>query len=247
MRTVFILGPAGSGKTTLTYKFGKYLEDQGFSVGYVNLDAAVENTFYKPDFDIRTYLTVTKLMNELNIGPNTALIKSVELMYEYREEISKFIKNAELLYDYVLVDTPGQLELVLFHKCCIEIMKLFKGRSSGIFLIPADLLEDIRDLAFLRFLALATRCRLDIPLVIVISKADLIKQDFKFEFTEEEFEKLISHGHGIEVDLVRDLYDMIKKLEKYQRIIKVSSITGEGFDDLHTILYEIFCTCGDLS
>lgn len=244
MVNIFILGPAGSGKTTLTEKFGKYLEEQGFSVGYINLDAAVEKLPYHPNFDIRNYYTVDDVMRKFNIGPNTALIRSVELLLSYRDEIKKIV--SELLFDkdYIIIDTPGQLELVVFHSCGIEILKIFEGKSCTVFLIPADLLRSIRDFAFLKLLALAIKYRINMPIVTVISKADMLSCEAFQEVLSRKEDLLIE---GVQADLTLELWNIIDKLEKKQRIIRVSSLTGEGLEDLHTIIHEVFCTCGDLT
>ncbi len=246
-KTVFIVGPAGSGKTTLTDVLGRYLEKQGFSTCYVNLDSAVEEVPYNPDFDIRQYYTVFKLMKEEKIGPNMALIRSVELLLKYEEQIRNFVEYASNNYDYILVDTPGQLELTIFHEASITIMKLFaeRSRSCVVFLIPADMIKTIRDVAFLKLMALAIRYRIDVPVVTTISKIDLnprVEEIVTRDLDSSELSLM-----GTEQDLVHELWSIIRKIEKRQRIVKVCSITGEGLDELHTLIYEVFCACGDLS
>jgi molybdopterin-guanine dinucleotide biosynthesis protein len=51
MITAFV-GTAGSGKTTLTGAFGRHLEENGYSVAYVNLDTGVKTLPYSPDMDL---------------------------------------------------------------------------------------------------------------------------------------------------------------------------------------------------
>ena len=247
VKTVFIIGPAGSGKTTLTSTLGRYLEEQNFKVCYVNLDAAVEDIPYEPDFDIRTYYTVSKIMKEEKIGPNLALIRSVELLLKYENDIKNLIEYVKEDYDYILVDTPGQLELTIFHEACIKIMKLFseRTRSCIVFLIPADIVRSVRDIAFLKLMALAIRYRIDVPVITAISKIGL-NPNVENILNESIDVKDIELA-GTERDLVYELWNTIKKIEKKQRIVKICSITGEGLEDLHTLIYEVFCTCGDLT
>ncbi|WP_243678419.1 ATP/GTP-binding protein [Vulcanisaeta distributa] len=49
MFTVFIVGTAGSGKTTLVSTFAEWLENNQYDVAIVNLDPAVE---YVPTYQI---------------------------------------------------------------------------------------------------------------------------------------------------------------------------------------------------
>ena len=252
MTTIFVIGPAGSGKTTLVKEFGSYLDEQAFRVAYINLDCAVDYLPYTPHFDIRSYFTIHDIMKKFNLGPNGALVKSMELLLQLIDEVKQKIEEFEQEYDYVLVDTPGQLELVLFHEAMIKIIESFRGRSLTIFLIPADILRNVRDVVFLNLLALACRVRLNIPIVVTISKSDLLKSEVESILSSglgsikvtDEYESIIS---GIERDLTLELISAIQKFEKRQRLIKISSVTREGFDDLHTIIHEVFCTCGELS
>ena len=246
---MFILGPAGSGKTALTSAFGQYLEKQGFQPAYINLDAAVEDLPYTPDFDIRTYYTVSDIMRKYKVGPNLALIKSVEMLTQYEDHIRRFIEYASTSYDYIIVDTPGQLELTIFHDACIRIMRLFTGRSCAVFLMPADIIRSLRDAVFLRLMALAIRYRVDMPVITVLSKYDLNPEAEKYvqlDLPPEEIAKMLEHEHG-QIDLVAQLLDIVRKLEKRQRLIRLSVMTGEGLEDLSTMVYEVFCTCGDLT
>ncbi len=225
MNVIFI-GPAGSGKTTLVWKFGDYLERQGYEVRRVNLDCAVENLPYEASFDIRKYFTLSDVMKKFKLGPNGALMKSVELIFEYGREIAKNISGS----DFALVDTPGQLELVLFHRK--KITELFREKGVCVFLMPADLIETPKDYYFLRLLDIAVRYRVDMPCVYAVSKADLMKKKIFLEKLEDDFSLAI--------------YQALEKLEHSQRLVKVC-MRGNGFDELFSLIYESFCACGDLS
>lgn len=240
---VVVFGPAGSGKTTLVGEFGRYLSEQEFSVAYVNLDCAVESLPYRPNFDVRNYFTLVDVMRRFGLGPNGALVKSMELLLDLVGEVSSKLEKLGLLYDYVFVDTPGQLELTLFHDAVVKLVESFARRGLALFLTPADMLKRPRDLVFLNLMALAVRVRFEIPLVTVLTKADLLDREFV-----ERLRAGVAQGlGGLEEDLVAELASIVDRLEKKQRLIKVSAITREGFDDLQTILHEVFCTCGELT
>lgn len=224
MNLLFV-GPAGSGKTTLVHKFGDYLKAQGYEVSRINLDCAVENLPYIADFDIRNYFTLSDVMKKFKQGPNGALMKSVELIFRYRRRIEE-----QLNKEFVLVDTPGQLELMIFHRK--KISEIFKKRGVVIFLIPSDLIRTSKDFYFLKLMNIAVKYRVDMPCVYVISKADLLKKRFLLRKFKDDFSYAV--------------YEMLKKIGEEQRLVKVSA-DGSGFDELFSLIYEVFCTCGDLS
>jgi hypothetical protein len=221
-------GPAASGKTTLVAKFGEFLEKNGYKISRMNLDCAVETLPYKANFDIRNYFTLSHIMKKYGLGPNGALIKSVELLWRKRKVIKSFLEHEKS--DFTLIDTPGQLELLIFHEK--PVSKLFKKRSVCVFLMPADLIRTAKDYYFLRFLNVAVNYRLDMPCVYVISKCDLIK-NFKFGRCRDEFSKKVS--------------EILEYLESAQRLVFVSSKTKKGFSELLDLVYETFCICGDLT
>ena len=96
------VGTAGSGKTTITSTFGKYLEEKGYNVGYVNLDTGVKKLPYKPNIDVRETVTVEDIMKE-GYGPNGAIVESYDrlMSHLYLTEIISLEKDNY----YVLIGT----------------------------------------------------------------------------------------------------------------------------------------------
>ena len=54
MKTIFMVGTAGSGKSLLTSRIFDYYTRNGAFVGMLNLDPAVENLPYTCDVDYET-------------------------------------------------------------------------------------------------------------------------------------------------------------------------------------------------
>jgi len=244
---LYFLGPAGSGKTSLVHSFGSYLEGEGYSVGYVNLDSAVDSIPYEPNFDVRSMFTLDQIMREYGLGPNGALVKSLELMLERLEDIRKQVHKLELEKDFVLVDTPGQLEPVIFHSSGPQLLRKMADSRIGVFLIPSDLLKTPRDFVFLELVTLGVKYRLDIPMVRVFSKCDVMPvRPNTRELVEADLSNFLELG--VEGELA---YKILQVVREYgvlrQRPIFVSSITREGLEDLLTVVHEVMCTCGDLT
>lgn len=246
MAVLLLLGPAGSGKTTLARSLGEYLEDEGYSVAYVNLDSAVEVLPYRPDFDIRSMFTLEQIMKEYGLGPNGALVKSVELMLERLEDLRRHVHKLELSNDFVLVDTPGQLEPVIFHSSGPQLLRELARSQIVVFLLPSDLLRSPRDAVFLNLITLGVKYRLGIPMVRVFSKSDVLTAGFNVEDLMEP-----NLSNFLELGLEGEFaYKMLQIIREYgvlrQRPIFISSVTKEGLDDLLTAVHEVLCTCGDL-
>ncbi|RJS87955.1 hypothetical protein CW704_01215 [Candidatus Bathyarchaeota archaeon] len=139
---VMILGPAGCGKSLLTEKFGAYLEREGYSVKYVNLDPGCLSVSYKCSFDVRERITVERIMKRERLGPNGAVIRAMEKLENI--EIPNYDE------DFVPIDTPGRLEIFSFHRCGPKIINQLKD-PVGIFILDASIgVKDLPQRIFIR-------------------------------------------------------------------------------------------------
>ncbi|MEM2027439.1 MAG: ATP/GTP-binding protein [Candidatus Bathyarchaeia archaeon] len=237
---VFVLGPAGSGKSLFVKNFSAYLASEGYKVRAVNLDPGVLDPGYRPDFDIRSMFTVESIMREMNLGPNGAILESMERLTKIR--VPKF-RDA----DYVLFDTPGQLEPFLFRETGRIIVSGFEDRCC---LFLGDLSALKTNLIGFYLYALTVYYTLETETVAVLNKMDLLN--------EEEIEKIKSMLRDPNNLLARkpanlreemDM-EMLKSLRVFfppKRVPLISAKTGMGFEEILTILHEIKCACGDLT
>jgi len=244
---ILILGPAGSGKTSLVKAFADWIKkNQKLKIACVNLDPGAELLPYSASFDIRKFFTVKSIMKEEKLGPNGALVRAMELMMKEKNKIEKELKKIKA--DLKLIDSPGQLELFVFHRAS-EIVKIFEPPIVGIFLIPAELANPI-GIAVTQFLSLATQLRLEIPCVNVFSKVDLVENHeelSKLILKPEKLKKEIERTPlGVEKDLAVGAAKLTSKIVRVSRIVKTSAKTKEGLEELYDVVHELLCACGEI-
>ncbi len=80
-------------------------------VSFINLDPGVEELPYTPQIDVREYVNVRDVMRRYGLGPNGALIKSIDMLLQYKDLIKEKIGKMDA--DYIMVDTV--LALRYFH------------------------------------------------------------------------------------------------------------------------------------
>ncbi len=232
---LIILGPAGSGKTVLTASFGSWLKKNRVSSASINLDPGADALPYKAAWDIRKRFTVREIMKKEKLGPNGAMMKSMDLLLKQRKLIANEINSIDS--EIRLIDCPGQLEIFVFHDA-IRILESLKKPTIALFLIPAELAKG-RDLIVSEFLSLSVRLRIGIPFVNVISKADRLRKT-------ESKSLLQDMAHlGMEKDLAIELDRISRKLAKQKSTIKVSALRNKGFDELYSATKEALCECGE--
>jgi len=248
---VVFLGPAGSGKTTLTATFGEWLEkEMDYKVSFVNLDPGCEYLPYSPDFDIRSIITTRDIMIREKMGPNSAMVRAMELMKKRIEDIVASI--VKLPGDICLIDTPGQMEVFIFHAAGPKIVKELEniGRTVNVFLLDATLTSKVSSLVVAELMSIAVQLLMEIPTVTVLSKIDKVdREDIDRLILDIEYLKdsLRKEGGGVIKDLSLEISEVIEVLRGSLRIVKVSATKGIGFDQLYDLIHETFCTCGDLT
>jgi len=250
-QAIFVLGPAGSGKTSLVGGFGRWVaEEFNLSVSFVNLDPAVEHLPYTPDFDVRDFISVKDIMVKEGLGPNGAILRSMDMLAEMSEVIVKALKK--LRSDIMFVDTPGQSELFVFRDSGPKLIKAFKRFSIPIalFLNESTLTHKVKEATITYLMSLIVRLRLDIPVLPIVSKSDLLSDTSTHTFPDELSTlslKLRSEGEDLLSEFMNDLLTVVKHYAIPTRLVKVSVVTREGFEDLYALIHEVFCACGDLT
>jgi len=241
---IVILGTAGSGKTTLTGSLQEWLEDYGFDVATINLDPAAEYLPYKPDIDVRDYVNAREIMLKYKLGPNGALIVSADLIATRLDEILDEV-NA-LRSNYIIIDTPGQLEVFAFRESGPVVLNTIVGSSKTVtlFLIDSIFSKSPSGLLSALLLSASIHVRLGKPQVNVLTKSDLI--------SDEDLDKIINYMENPEefaYNLISDkttriLWDLgdleaiLPRLTMY-KMIPVSSINRDGFDNLYAMIQRI--------
>lgn len=175
-----VCGPAGSGKSTYCKAIQEHCAASNRKIHIANLDPAAENFDYELSFDIRDLITVDDVMDELGLGPNGALMYSMEYLLEnmewLEEELDRFLED-----DYLLLDCPGQVELYTHQpvmKKVIERLNMWGYQHiAGVFVLDATFVCDAPKFISGIFLSLSAMVSLELPHVNVLSKCDLVDKE----------------------------------------------------------------------
>jgi GTPase SAR1 family protein len=248
---VMFLGPAGSGKSTLVYAYSKWLSEEfGLRVYKVNLDTAAEYIPYQPDFDIRMYIDAHRIAKELGLGPNGALVKSMEMLSENVDIVTKAIDNADA--DFILIDTPGQMEVFIFRDVALKLSQgLGKyGREFvAVFVLDGEVVKRYEDYAFVAIMCVALQARLGVDVVPVINKIDVAENLSLVGDVVSDVEGVVEklRNKGTYGEMLANIVNTIWLYAKATRVPRVSAKNMLGLEELHRVVHELTCSCGDLT
>ncbi|MEM2921007.1 MAG: ATP/GTP-binding protein, partial [Candidatus Bathyarchaeia archaeon] len=180
-----------------------------------------------------------------SLGPNGAIIMAADLIATEIETIGEAIE--EFRSDYVLIDTPGQMELFAFRVSGLYIVdELTSNPKAMIYLFDATFSANPVNYVSNMFLATAIHTRFLLPQIYVLSKIDLIDPKavknilnwgLHLSSLEEALEAEVSDTKRL---MGRDVARLISRLGLSFPLIPISSTRMEGFINLHTALTRIF-------
>ena len=240
MKSIFIVGTAGSGKSLLTSKIHEYYTRNGAFSAILNLDPGVESLPYSCDIDVRDYVDIVSIMKQYDLGPNGALIMTNDLIASKIDSIQDEID--EVNPDYLLIDTPGQIELFAYRASGqFLVQNLRIDEKMSIFLFDGALITSPINFVSIALLATSIKLRLGLPAINVLTKTDLIgkklKDILKWSTNLPALENAISQeADGETYTLTTNILRGLNLGGFAQGLIPISNVTGEGMVNLQTAL-----------
>ena len=242
---IYFVGTAGCGKSTMTAAFYEWLQTQGYDAVLVNLDPGADTLPYEADVDIRDWVKLSDIMKEYNLGPNGAQIAAADMLAINTSKISEVLEKFET--DFVLFDTPGQLELFAFRDSSRKIIEAFVPEASMIcFLIDPMLARNPNGFVTSMVLSAITNFRLEVPIFNMVSKADILTEEEIEDITqwsdnnEALFNALRDETSGSQNQMSMEILRALETVGAGGGIGFASSETMSGMEDVYNVAQEVF-------
>ena len=240
MKVIFVTGTAGAGKSLLTSKLKEYYAKNATFPITLNLDPGVASLPYSPDIDVRDYIDLNSLMEQYELGSNGSLIMANDLIATKIDDIQK--EADTITPDYLIVDTPGQIELFAYRQSGPFFVNEFIAEEKmNLFLFDGTMVSTPNNFVSLTLLSTSIRLRLGLPTVNVITKTDLIQEKLEkvlsWSGTDSQLEAdLAGEVNGDTFSLVSDMLTSLNRHDFQQDLIPVSNATGDGMVNLQSAL-----------
>lgn len=267
---VIVVGMAGSGKSTLMAQLQRSLEDHGSNVattdttrtatdvkdemeqlsttttrkGYcLNLDPATLTVPFGASIDIRDTIDYKQVMKQHNLGPNGAIMTSLNLFATKFDQVLAILeKRANEDYDYILVDTPGQIEAFTWSASGTIMSESLASAFPTVLVFVVDTVRcasSPNTFMSNMLYACSMLYRTRLPLVVVFNKIDVVPHDFCVEWMQdyEAFQDALDEmqsndsSAGFYGSLTRSLSLVLDEFYRTLHTCGVSAATGEGMQD----------------
>ena len=243
LKTIFVSGTAGSGKSLLTSKLYEYYTKNGAFAAVLNLDPGVEKMPYTCDIDVRDYVDIVSIMQQYDLGPNGAMVMANDLIASKIDEIRNEVNRVNP--DYLIVDTPGQIELFAYRSSGPFLVEnITSEEKTSIFLFDGALITTPVNFVSVALLATSIRLRLNLPIINIITKTDLIGTKLNEILRWSTSLNILENAIAKEAD--GDTYTLTTNILRglnlggfAQGLIPISNVTGEGIPNLEGALSRI--------
>jgi GTPase SAR1 family protein len=243
MKAIYITGTAGSGKSLLTSNLLQwYIDHDNFPIT-LNLDPAVSELPYLPDVDIRDHIDINNIMDTYGLGPNGAIIMAHDLISTKIQDIQ--LEVDELNPDYILIDTPGQIELFAYRSSGNYFISNFQADNKvTIFIMDGVLVSSPINFVSLSLLSTSINLRLKTSQINVLSKRDLIVDNLEnildWSHSDTPLLEALDKENNQEFSLLsKDVVKIISQNGLNQDLVAVSNLTMNGLIELYSVLSRI--------
>jgi len=238
---LYLIGTAGSGKSTLTASLHSWFSMQGLDSIMVNLDPGAENLAYEPDVDIRDWISLKETMETYELGPNGAQIACADMIALNSEDVKESITSFKS--DYIIVDTPGQLELFVFRESGKYMVEFLQPQRSVIcYLLDPILARSPSGFTSQLLLSLTTHFRLSQPHINVLSKSDLLTNEDVETIKQwaadpdELYGAIINESASVYREVSEGIVHLLQEYGGHTLLIPTSQNEQKGVEDIYTAL-----------
>lgn len=242
---VLCIGMAGSGKSTfvkvvLSFFLLKALSTHIIATGLstpcvLNLDPAVDKLPYDADVDIRKSIDYKKVMSEYQLGPNGAILTSLNLFASKFDAALGSLVGLASEQTLTIVDTPGQIEVFTWSASGSILCDVISQAYSTAIAYIIDVPRCKSPSTFISNMLYATSIfyRLGVPIIVVLNKIDEADSGFILDWISDfrRFQEALEAERESYISSFSQSASLV--LEEFYSnfpVVSVSSHTGEGMD-----------------
>ncbi|ANB14294.1 GTPase NPA3 [Sugiyamaella lignohabitans] len=211
----------------------------------LNLDPAVLKVPFGTNIDIRDSVNYKKVMEDYNLGPNGAIMTSLNLFATKIDQVLGIVEKRAPKLDHVIVDTPGQIECFIWSASGAIITDAFASAFPTMIAYIVDTPRTTSPATFMSNMLYACSIlyKTKLPMIIVFNKIDAQDPEFAKEWMSdfEKFQEALrndedlngegENSSGYMGSLMNSLSLMLEEFYCHLDVAAVSAYTGEGFDE----------------
>lgn len=235
---------AGAGKTTFVQRLNSHLSSKEARPYVINFDPAVLKIPYEPNIDIRDSINYKKVMQKYNLGPNGAIVTSLNLFSTKVDQVINLVEKKADTIQNIIIDTPGQIECFVWSASGAILTEAFASTFPTVIAYVVDTPRTAAPSTFMSNMLYACSIlyKTKLPMIVVFNKTDVKDAEFAKEWMRdfESFQRALMEerengndgsSSGYMNSLVNSLSLTLEEFYSQLDVASCSAYTGDGFDD----------------
>jgi GTPase SAR1 family protein len=232
----------------------------------INLDPAVAHSPFASNIDIRDSVNYKKVMEEYNLGPNGAIMTSLNLFTTKVDQVLGLLEKraapdpehpTRKPIQHILVDTPGQIEVFVWSASGSILLDSLASSFPTVLAYIVDTPRSSSTSTFMSNMLYACSIlyKTRLPMIVVFNKTDAKDASFATEWMTdwEAFQAALNNdesnnafggqegegaGSGYMGSLLNSMSLMLEEFYNHLSVVGVSALHGTGIDDFFEAVKE---------
>ncbi|XP_051910232.1 GPN-loop GTPase 1 isoform X2 [Hippocampus zosterae] len=157
-------------------------------------------------------------------------------------QVMHFIEKKQHDHRYVLIDTPGQIEVFTWSASGSIITEALASSFPCVVVYVMDTSRSVSPVTFMSNMLYACSIlyKTKLPFIVLMNKTDIIRESFAVEWMKdfEAFQDALNQERSYASNLTRSMSLVLDQFYSNLRVVGASSVTGSGLDELLVMVRE---------